>query len=753
MKKIISILLATTFIFALSVPAMSASDAFLADKTVYFDTDRIEDNLAVGAQVKWQHFTADSEWTVPTGFSSVYNGGMAYTLKEDAVKGKYIETSTTNNFSRFYYPSPMDCVAGDRYIFEFSVKHNGTSGNIDFAGIGDQTTISADFVYDSPTAVLKRRGKGGETIKNDFVVGEWYHIVAEITPGETSGTIKFYVNGVEAGTTYSSTIYTIENFQDTWVSPQIQINGTIDVDDIRMYKLTSAYDPATAGDIASVSSTTLSVESNKIKYAGKMTLAGIREALTTSSNATVKFLTSGNVEIVDETTLPTIGMKMRVHSASGSMSKLYILEEELLVSSSTYTVTNGVISGIEDNTSVATFLDSLTSNANLSVVDASGTPVPAEDIVAMGMKLVATQESGVKRAEYDINCANLVFIAPQNYTVVKSTTQELEVSFSGMGTVDFYVNGDVYETTTVAPHKITVQHEEIGNYTVYAKVTFAGGAEMETNRVTYTYALNKKPTVAISGVENGAVLGINETMTITVTATDNDGVIEDSALFIDGIKQGGTSPYTVGPLSVGSHEIYAEARDNENATNRTESYRVQVVQKHTVDIINDDFTTSSNWSGGEIIQLGDADTGRGDVYRFASDGMGELNFTGDASLIPVAGYVEMDIRHSDPSINSRIFLAQKSAVRAWDETIKINDGKLGTADINANEWYSLKIYWNAQTKEIKGWVKDNVSGEWVLAKESNNMDSDGAIAGIKMHFGYNDPPAGDYTFDIDNFKM
>jgi hypothetical protein len=137
--------------------------------------------------------------------------------------------------------------------------------------------------------------------------------------------------------------------------------------------------------------------------------------------------------------------------------------------------------------------------------------------------------------------------------------------------VEFYEGSTKLGQVTVAPYNLTWENVPAGNYLLIARAidNLGGAKDSEGHFLTVTGGTpgNKPPTVSLD--LSAAEVSLPATVTLTATATDEDGAIV-RVIFYDGrtnIAEVTAPPYTFvwTNASTGSHSITAHAIDNAGA--------------------------------------------------------------------------------------------------------------------------------------------------------------------------------------------
>lgn len=432
------------------------------------------------------------------------------------------------------------------------------------------------------------------------------------------------------------------------------------------------------------------------------------------------------------------------------------------ITSTEYTIGTGLIGGIGENTTVGDFLSKITAGgATLAVVNASGANVANTATLAQGMKLTVTSADGVNKRTYDIDCLALVFTAPVNASSTRAATQDISVSFNGTGTVKFYVNGKLYDTVTSAPYKTTVRHTTGGSYSVKAVVTVSG-TDTPTDTVTYTYTPNAVPTVTLTGVTNGGEYTATDVLSITASATDADGSVESTRLYLDGTEQTATAGvYSIGPLSVGTHRIYGEATDNEGGVGTSTVYSITVVNKRKEILDSTNFSNSHDWrvTDGVTTSIENDGDSYGDYYKISGAGTVGVAFYqnangADANVLKSNKiYMECDMKLSDTTMKTECFALRWTSQGAYNIGGAVKDGEFGTVTIEPNKWYHYRHTFDIKNAVTETYVYDENTSAYVLVDRQSPMSTDGTFGGMRFNVNRDGNATGTWEASFDNIEF
>jgi len=143
--------------------------------------------------------------------------------------------------------------------------------------------------------------------------------------------------------------------------------------------------------------------------------------------------------------------------------------------------------------------------------------------------------------------------------------------------VDFYVNGQIFQTVSKAPYSYAVGLTQPGSYVVHA-VLRSGDRTTVSGKSTITVVQGAAPTVAISSPVSGGTVNVGSGLTLAASATDTDGTISSVQFYANGIPVGtdASSPYTMTftPTSEGVYRFTALATDSSNQTTMSSTVSV-----------------------------------------------------------------------------------------------------------------------------------------------------------------------------------
>lgn len=148
--------------------------------------------------------------------------------------------------------------------------------------------------------------------------------------------------------------------------------------------------------------------------------------------------------------------------------------------------------------------------------------------------------------------------------------------------VDFYNGTTLLGSDASAPYSYTWTNVSAGSYIITAKVTDNGGAVTTSTftNILVNPGVNKSPLVSISSPLNNTVLSAPANITITATASDEDGTVS-KVEFYNGASLLGSdasSPYSFAwnNVAAGTYTFTAKATDNSGAVTTSATITVIV---------------------------------------------------------------------------------------------------------------------------------------------------------------------------------
>jgi len=146
--------------------------------------------------------------------------------------------------------------------------------------------------------------------------------------------------------------------------------------------------------------------------------------------------------------------------------------------------------------------------------------------------------------------------------------------------VEFFNGATKLGEDTTAPYSFSWSGVGVGSYTLTARATDNGGAQMTSAASSITVVSNIAPTVAITNPADGATFPWKPTITIKATATDSDGTVTKVEFFHGTTLMGQdtTAPYSITWRNVpaGGHVLTARATDNRGAVTTSAQVRFTV---------------------------------------------------------------------------------------------------------------------------------------------------------------------------------
>lgn len=146
--------------------------------------------------------------------------------------------------------------------------------------------------------------------------------------------------------------------------------------------------------------------------------------------------------------------------------------------------------------------------------------------------------------------------------------------------VDFYVNGQIYQTVASAPYTYTFGLPQPGTYHVHA-VLRSGDRTTISGRSTITVVQGSAPTVSLTSPAHGSTVNLGVGLTLTANASDVDGLITSVQFYANGIpiSSDETAPYAASftPASEGVYRFTALATNSSNQTTMSSEVAVLAI--------------------------------------------------------------------------------------------------------------------------------------------------------------------------------
>lgn len=136
-----------------------------------------------------------------------------------------------------------------------------------------------------------------------------------------------------------------------------------------------------------------------------------------------------------------------------------------------------------------------------------------------------------------------------------------------VASVEFYLNGVLMGTSTVAPYQRSMVLPSVGSYEIHVVATDTDGLSTQSPKVQVTAVNNagQAPTVSITRPLDAAQFLPGTFVEVESTALDLDGLISQVEYFLNGVSVGSSTiaPYAVDVFlpSTGSYELMAVATD------------------------------------------------------------------------------------------------------------------------------------------------------------------------------------------------
>lgn len=176
------------------------------------------------------------------------------------------------------------------------------------------------------------------------------------------------------------------------------------------------------------------------------------------------------------------------------------------------------------------------------------------------------------------NAPEVTLTSPANNTSfnvadIVSISATANDSDGSIDRVEFYVDNTLVSTDSDSPYS-TSWTATLGNHTVHA-IAF-DNLQTSTSSISHNISViddsNTPPQVEVAQPASGTLAG--ETISLTATASDTDGNVTQVEFFIDNQSIGidATEPFSINWLATaGTHQVYATATDNQNATTNSTS--------------------------------------------------------------------------------------------------------------------------------------------------------------------------------------
>ena len=194
-----------------------------------------------------------------------------------------------------------------------------------------------------------------------------------------------------------------------------------------------------------------------------------------------------------------------------------------------------------------------------------------------------------------------------------------------IGKVEFFNGATLIAQDITSPYSFAWANVPAGNYTLTAKATDNQNMTTTSSSVviSVTSAItNQPPVVSLTSPANNAALATSTSVTLTATATDNNGSIAKVEFFNGSTKLGEdvTSPYSlIWSATAGTCVISAKATDNAGAITTSNSATVLVSTSSAIRLILD---SSDAILTGKVTTGYDAQAQRG-TYFYVAPGNGK----------------------------------------------------------------------------------------------------------------------------------
>ena len=347
--------------------------------------------------------------------------------------------------------------------------------------------------------------------------------------------------------------------------------------------------------------------------------------------------------------------------------------------------------------------------------------------------------------------------------------------------MEIWADGKKAVEYTEAPYEYIVSGEKAGTVTVYAVAYDKYDGKAYSKDVTVTVMENNPPDIVISGITDGGTYEVTEIPTVTVTATDENGlkkaeVYVDERLFKS--TTSGNITFTLGDITAGEHKLRFFAEDIYGISSETE-YTVTTVSNKFTELYSNDF---SDYAGNNSLpkdmegnsKRGFLDARQIDAAHGKSLAIGIESATANTASteqpyvgIPVKEknntvMVEFDFNISTyPASDYKCNLKNSSSNGNPEEQImKINSSGISVKDISGS-------YANLMSYDCGKWYRmqmriDMVSAKYTVSVDDNNgtvksqdgklsKDFGGVLTYLRV-FGPNDESI-DSFMAVDNLKV
>lgn len=149
-------------------------------------------------------------------------------------------------------------------------------------------------------------------------------------------------------------------------------------------------------------------------------------------------------------------------------------------------------------------------------------------------------------------------------STISVTASSSAVSPRSVTLVQFFVDGAEIGQRSAAPYSVDWKPIQAGTFTLTSVVTDNFGISATSAAVSVTF--NSTTSVTVDSPANGSLVPVNAAITVTATASDSAGTIEEVEFLANGVSLGtdSTFPYsaTWTPVALGSYTIVATATDD-----------------------------------------------------------------------------------------------------------------------------------------------------------------------------------------------
>lgn len=183
---------------------------------------------------------------------------------------------------------------------------------------------------------------------------------------------------------------------------------------------------------------------------------------------------------------------------------------------------------------------------------------------------------------WDVPATPTITSPPNGGVIVPPASIQVSASFAATGCtiagVAFYEGNRLLAADTVAPYAFTWSGAAAGSHSITAVATVGNGRLGVSD--TISFRVDAAPTVTLTSPQNGAVFTAPANITLTATASDNDGTITKVEFYKNGTLLGSdtTAPfsYVWNSVATGSYTLTARATDNDGAVTVSDGVSISV---------------------------------------------------------------------------------------------------------------------------------------------------------------------------------